>query len=96
MKMMIIICPESRREDIRALLGRHEVHTFSEMKNVTGEGETGRRLGTRLWPGTSTLIFAVLDDEKTDEMLAALKTCARELYPGEGLRAFVLPVEQAI
>ncbi len=96
MKMMIIICPESRREDIRAVLDRHEVHRFSEMKDVTGEGTTGKHMGTRLWPGSSSLIFTVLPDEKTSELLDALKTCTRELYPGEGLRAFVLPVEQAI
>ncbi len=96
MKMIMVICPDARRDDIRALIEKHDVHTFSELKDVTGEGATGKRMGTRVWPGKSTLIFTVLPDDKKDELLAALKTCTRDLYPGEGLRAFVLPVEEAI
>ena len=96
MKMIMIICPDARREDIRALIEQHDVHAFSELKDVTGEGVTGKRMGTRIWPGKSTLLFTVLPDDKKDKLLAALKTCTKELYPGEGLRAFVLPVEEAI
>lgn len=96
MKMLMIICPEQRRGEIRELISRHEVQAFSEMKGITGKGETGVHMGTRVWPGTSSLIFTVVSDEKKDELLQALKTCAIDLYPGEGLRAFVLPVESAI
>lgn len=96
MKMIMIICPDARRDEIRTLIGQHAVHGYSELKQVTGEGRTGRREGTRLWPGQSSLIFTVLAPEKSEELLDALRTCSRELYPGEGLRAFVLPVEEAI
>jgi hypothetical protein len=96
MKMLMIICPEQRRGEIRDLIRRHEVHAFSELKDITGEGETGVRMGTRIWPGTSSLIFTVVPDGKNEELLMALKKCSTELYPGEGLRAFVLPVEEAI
>jgi nitrogen regulatory protein PII len=96
MKMVMVICPDARRDEIREIVAQHAVHAFSELKDVTGEGATGKRMGTRAWPGTSRLLFTVLDDEKKDALLAALQTCSRELYPGEGLRAFVLPVEEMI
>ncbi|MGA1529332.1 MAG: PG0541 family transporter-associated protein [Kiritimatiellia bacterium] len=96
MKMIMIICPESRRADIRDLIASHEVHSFSELKEVTGEGVTGKRMGNKIWPGVSNLIFTVTDDRKKDELLAALKHCSEHLYPGEGLKAFVLPVEEVL
>jgi multidrug efflux pump subunit AcrB len=43
-----------------------------------------------------TVRFTVLDDEKKNELLAALHQCANHLYPGEGLRAFVMPVEETL
>jgi nitrogen regulatory protein PII len=96
MKMVMIICPDQRREEIRAVIEEHAVPAFSELKDVTGEGATGKHMGTRLWPGTSRLLFTVLDDEKKNELMAALHQCANHLYPGEGLRAFVMPVEETL
>ncbi len=96
MKMIMIICPDARREEIRGVIEKHNVHSYSELRDVTGEGATGKHMGTRVWPGKSTLIFTVLPDEKKDELMTALQACARELFPGEGLRAFVLPVEETL
>ncbi len=38
MKMLMIICPEERQEEVRALIGKHDVHSYSEIANVLGEG----------------------------------------------------------
>ena len=59
------------------------------------EGVTGKRLGTHVWPGKSVLMFTVVTDEKKDELVAALKECQKTLFPGEGMKAFVLPAEEA-
>jgi len=96
MKMLLIICPNFRRSDVGDLIASHDVHAYSEPKDITGEGVTGKRLGTRIWPETSILIFTVVSDSKKEALLSELKRCATQLYPGEGLRAFVLPVEEAV
>ena len=61
MKMLMIICPENRQEEVRALVGEHAVHAYSEIPGVLGEGETGKHLGTRTWPGRSALMKAQLE-----------------------------------
>ena len=96
MKMLMVICPESRQADIRALIGQHDVHAYSEVSQVVGEGVTGKRLGTQTWPGRSSLLFTVIPDDKREALLAALRECRDSLYPGEGMKAFVLPVEEAL
>ena len=64
MKMLMIVCPENRRAEIRQLIVRHEVRSYSEIANVLGEGKTGKHLGTHTFPGKSVLIFTVLPPAK--------------------------------
>ena len=93
MKMLMIVCPENRREEVRALIAKHDVHSYSEIPNVLGEGKTGKHLGTHVFPGKSVLVFTVVAAAKKDELVAALKGYSESLLAGEGLRVFALPVE---
>lgn len=96
MKLLMVICPEERRDQVTALVEKHGVHSFTELPQVTGEGVTGKRLGTHVWPNKSVLMFTVVSDEKTNELVAALRECQQGLFPGEGMKAFVLPAEEAL
>lgn len=95
MKLLMVICPEDRRDQVMELVETHGVHSFTELPQVVGEGVTGKHLGTQVWPGKSVLLFTVVTDEKKDELVAALKDCRKKLFPGEGMKAFVLPAEEA-
>ena len=93
MQMLMIICPENRRGEVRNLIADHGEGAFSEIANVFGSGKTGKHLGSHTFPGQSVLIFVAIDDDKKGKLLAALKTFHDSLYSGEGLRVFALPVE---
>ena len=93
--MLMIVCPESNAEEIRNLISQYDIHAYSELHDVIGEGEKGKKLGTRVWPGKSMIVFTVLPEDKERELLEAVKECRRNLMPEEGLHAFVLPVEEA-
>ena len=32
--MLMIICPENRQEEVRALIAQHDIHSYSEIPNV--------------------------------------------------------------
>ena len=93
MKMLMIICPENRQQEVRDLITQHHVHSYSEIPNVLGEGKTGKHLGTHVWPGKSVLVFTVVASSKKEELVQALKDYHETLLDGEGLRVFALPVE---
>lgn len=96
MKLLMVICPEDRRDEVISLVEKHGVRSFTELPQAMGEGVTGKHLGTQVWPGSSVVIFTVVSDEKKEELVGALKTCQKKLFPGEGMKVFVLPAEEAL
>ena len=96
MKMVLIICPESRIDEVRELLDDHHLEGYTELSEVRGSGSTGKRLGTRAYPGSSCMVFAVVESSKVEELLTALGEFCTPCSDGEGVRALVLPVEKAI
>ena len=96
MKLLMMIAPPSRTDEVRALIGEQDVHAYTELNEVTGEGATGKHLGTHVWPGSSHLTFTVVPDDKAEELFRAIETFKSTLYPEEGFKAFVLPVEKCL
>lgn len=96
MKLIVAFCSSSSLERVRALIDAHEVHGYTEFPETPGSGLTGRHMGSRAWPGTSSVIMTAVEDAKASELLDALARLARECGPDEGLRAMVLPVETMI
>lgn len=96
MKMIVIVCPEGRHEEFRNSIEDHGIHAYTEMRHAMGEGETGKKFGSDIWPGESVIIFMVIDDEKKAEVAELLRQCQAKLYPAEGMRAFVMPVEEIL
>lgn len=42
MKMVMIICPENRNEELRELIAKHDIHAYTELKEITGEALQAR------------------------------------------------------
>jgi len=96
MKMVMMIVDADHDEDIERLFEECDVPGYSEIPNVLGKGTTGRKLGSRAFPGSSTLYFAALEDhciERLKEELTALRDARG---PKEGLKAFVLDTEELL
>ena len=96
MKLLLILCSAERLADVQRIVDEHEVHGYTEIPEVRGVGTTGRHLGTRAFPGSVSLIFTAAEESKIEQLVAALRECSDACPPGEGVRAFVLDVEEMI
>jgi len=96
MKMLMVICPEERQKDVREMIDKHDIHSYTELTNVLGAGETGVHLDTHTWPGKDVLIFTVIHESKVNELLNALKEFKAKLYESEGIRVFAMPCDSLI
>jgi len=101
MKMLMIICRDSIEEDVLALLNRHKVRAFTEVRDVSGTGEAGPAFHSLSWPAQNNMIFVALHDQDAARIVAALKEFRDERdnkkrdikFP---LRVFTLPCELAV
>lgn len=63
MKLYMIIVDGDHAADVQGLLDSCGLAGYSEIPTVLGKGATGRKLGTRAFPGSSTLFMAAVDAE---------------------------------
>jgi hypothetical protein len=93
MKLLLMIYGGANRQRMQALLESHDAGGWTEMPSVHGAGGTGRREGTRAWPGDSSLIFSVVPDERLDALCTALRAEVPRLASGEHLHFGIIPME---
>ncbi len=93
MKMLMLIYSGLDPDRISTLLDAHQDAGYTEFRNAHGVGGSGRREGSRAWPGASTLFVSVLPDALSTELVGELREEATRLPPGERLHVAVLPAE---
>jgi hypothetical protein len=93
MKLLLIIYSGSASRLVPELLEAHDAGGYTRLVPAHGAGETGRREGTRAWPGAAEVYFTVVSSAGVDELTAALRTEAQRLAEGERLHVAVLPTE---
>ena len=77
MKMLMLIVERDVRERVETILSEKNVRGFTEIPTVFGTGTSGPRLGSRAFPGTSSIIFSILEDDQVAGVMESLETdCA--------------------
>lgn len=94
MRMLVIVYGGPRPELIPDLLDREGVIGWTELPNAHGAGRSGRREGSRAWPGESQVFFTVVADDSVAALAAALRDLAGAAAAGERLHVAELPVER--
>jgi nitrogen regulatory protein PII len=96
MIMLMIIMKESLEEEVRELLRNHNVTGFTEVREVTGQGEAGATFHSLSWPGFNDLILAAMPELDAKQLIDALvkfRDSAAEKQHGAKvpLRVFSVP-----
>jgi hypothetical protein len=96
MKMLLIVYAGATPSRIPSVLERHLVDGWTELGHAHGAGHSGRREGTRAWPGDASLYFTAVEAERAAALAEALRAERDALPEGESLRVIVMPVESFI
>ena len=96
MKLMLIFVDADRAADVERLLDASDVPGYSEFPGVLGKGATGRKFGSRAFPGSSTLYFVALREGTRAGLSERLEALRTERGPEEGLRVYVLEATEVI
>lgn len=93
LKMLVIIYSGTEPERVTAVLDAHPIGGYTEFGEVHGVGRSGRREGSRAWPGRSALFMSVMSEQCADAVVPELRAEAGRLPEGQRLHVAVLPVE---
>lgn len=96
MKLLLLIYSGSTPERVTDLLDRLPVEGYTEIDRAHGAGRSGRRLGTRAWPGESTVLFTLVREADVATISEAVGAEAKALPDGERLHLAVMPVETVV
>jgi len=95
MKLLMIFVDAAHAEDVRKLLDR-EPAGYSEFPSVMGRGATGRKRGTRAFPGTSTLFVTAREAEECRALGEELTALGERRAADEGLKAYCLETQEVV
>ena len=93
MKMLMVVYSGPAPHRISSLLDAHRAGGYTEFRNAHGAGSSGRRDGSRAWPGESTLWVSVVPEAQSEELVNSLRDEVPRLAAGERLHVAVLPTE---
>jgi Nitrogen regulatory protein P-II len=96
MKLVMILVDADRAPDVERVLEARGLPGYTEIPQVLGKGHTGRKLGTRAFPGATTLYFTVIPATDVDGLAGELRHLREARGPAEGLRAFTLDTEELV
>ena len=94
MKMILISYNVAIDEEVMEALKEVGISGYTKLPKVLGDGKTsGPRLDSHIWPGANSLLSLAVEDDKKDQILAQIMKLRQKLGK-EGIKAFVLPLEE--
>ena len=97
MKAIFITYAQSHTEPIEEVLDKLQIRGFTRWQETHGRGthKGEPHYGTHAWPTKNGSILTIVDDQKAELLLKALKRINEEAEQ-QGLRAFVWTTESGV
>jgi len=94
MKMVMVTYNEAIDVEIMELLNGCGLANYTKVTRVYGKGTTsGTHLGDQIWPGLNYILYVACDDTQAKQVVFGV-TNLRKSLGKEGVKAFVMPLEQ--
>ncbi len=96
MKMVMVVYNSVIEPDLMDLLEKLGITSYTKWTEVQGKGEESEpHLGTEIWPATNSVLALALQDEQKESIIKEIRRLRSNLAK-EGLKAFVLPLEEMV
>ncbi len=97
MKALFISYNQALTDRVHAILDNLNVRGFTKWELTTGRGSVDGEphLGTHAWPSMNSSIMAVVEDERVEPILEALRELDA-VTKQQGLKAFVWKIKDAL
>ena len=94
LKMVIIAYNEAIDMEVMEMMEKCELKNYTKIMGVFGKGETsGAHLGNDIWPGRNNLLYVATPENAAKQLASLVKELKAKLGQ-EGIKAFILPIEE--
>lgn len=94
-RMAMIVYNEAVDDDVMGALEHCALKNYTKILGTYGSGNaSGTHLGNDIWPGRNNIIYVACEEEEADQLLARVREL-RHTLGKEGIKAFLLPLEEA-
>jgi len=96
MKLIFLICNVAIESVVMEELKKAGLKAYTKLPRIHGVGiHSVPHLDSHIWPGVNHGLFIAVEEEKKDEVLGRMKEL-KSTYEKEGLKVFVLPLEEVL
>lgn len=93
MKLVMVTYNEAIDSEVMDALSGCSLKNYTKVTNAYGKGaSSGTHLGNDIWPGKNNIIYVACQDKEAKQLMAAMKQL-RKTLAGEGIKAFLIPLE---
>jgi len=93
-KMVMVVYNEAIDLEVMQVLENCVMKNYTKVMGVFGKGTaSGIHLGNDIWPGRNNILYVACDEQQARQMLSCVKELRKKLG-AEGIKAFVLPLEE--
>ncbi len=94
MKMVMIVYNEAIDMEAMEALAACNVKNYTKVIGVFGSGyASGTHLGNDIWPGKNNILYVACEEANARQILSRIKELRKKLGR-EGVKAFILPIEE--
>jgi len=93
-KMVMIVYNEAVDTEVMEVLENCGLKNYTKVAGVYGRGATsGTHLGNDIWPGRNNILYVACEEKPSQQILSCVRELRKKLGH-EGIKAFLLPVEE--
>jgi nitrogen regulatory protein PII len=94
MKMLMVTYNEAIDAEVMEVLENCGLKNYTKITTAYGRGATsGTHSGNDIWPGRNNILYVACDEKETRTIISCIKELRIKLGH-EGIKAFVLPLEE--
>lgn len=94
LKMLLVVFNISIQEEVLETITANGTTCFTQWPRLTGNGKsTGPKMDNNVWPGANSAIMTVAPKYIIDNIFADIQHLRDEIGTHEGVKAFILNVE---
>ena len=94
MQMVMITYNEAIDAEVMEVLANCGLKNYTKIIGTFGRGSTsGTHLGNDIWPGRNNILYIACEEKQARQLITCVKGL-RHTLGKEGIKAFVLPLEE--